>query len=167
MLKMGDEGIAVAQLVDDLRKLLFGLAPGNKFDALVKKSVEAFQVANVDASGQPLVVDGKVGPHTRWALDAALGKHSGIVPHAQPPSLPPVTGGSKTGQAALKIALAEVGQGEGRLTIMALILKGISPATGSRDKAGAPRLSATVLARRWARSRYLAIKLRHRRCITE
>ncbi|WP_045855132.1 CHAP domain-containing protein [Raoultella terrigena] len=113
MLKMGDEGIAVAQLVDDLRKLLFGLAPGNKFDALVKKSVEAFQVANVDSSGQPLVIDGKVGPHTRWALDAALGKHSGIVPHVQPPSLPPVTGGSKTGQAALKIALAEVGQGEG------------------------------------------------------
>lgn len=88
MLKIGDEGKAVAQLVDDLRKLSFGLAPTDKFDQVVKKSVEAFQVANVDASGQPLIVDGKVGPHTRWALDAALGKHSVVLQH---PTLPTFT----------------------------------------------------------------------------
>lgn len=36
MLKIGDEGKAVAQLVDDLRKLSFGLAPTDKFDQVVK-----------------------------------------------------------------------------------------------------------------------------------
>ncbi|HAT1608871.1 TPA: CHAP domain-containing protein [Raoultella planticola] len=111
MLKIGDEGKAVAQLVNDLRKLLFGLAPTDKFDQVVKKSVEAFQVANVDASGQPLIVDGKVGPHTRWALDTALGKHSAVYQH---PTLPTFTqsGGSQAGLAALNVAQAEIGRGE-------------------------------------------------------
>ncbi|QFG76676.1 hypothetical protein DMB90_10725 [Raoultella planticola] len=85
--KIGDEGKAVAQLVDDLRKLSFGLAPTDKFDQVVKVS-RSFPVANVDASGQPLIVDGKVGPHTRWALDAALGKHSVVLQH---PTLPTFT----------------------------------------------------------------------------
>lgn len=111
MLKLGDEGGAVAQLINDLRKLSFGLATGNKFDQVVKRSVEAFQVANLDASGQPLVVDGKVGPHTHWALDAALGKKQ-VAPVPVTPPLVNVSGGSPAGQAALKVAQGELGHGE-------------------------------------------------------
>nr|WP_159464291.1 CHAP domain-containing protein [Scandinavium goeteborgense] len=111
MLKLGDSGSTVKQLVDVLRQLGFTLSPTDKFDSIVKKSVEAFQVANVDASGQPLVVDGKIGPNTQWALEAALGKHSVVLQ----PTIAPVKlslGGTSAGLSALKVAQAEVGNGE-------------------------------------------------------
>lgn len=111
MLKSGDKGSAVSELVDDLRTLHFNLDRTDTFSPLVKKTVEAFQVANLDASGQPLVVDGKVGPHTRWALDAALGKYQALNQNAVLPTHL-TTGGSHIGLSALKIAQGELGHGE-------------------------------------------------------
>lgn len=111
MLKSGDKGSAVSKLVDDLRTLHFNLARTDTFDLLVKKTVEAFQVANLDASGQPLVIDGKVGPHTRWALDAALGKYPAFSQNTASPTLA-TAGGSLIGLSALQIAQGELGRGE-------------------------------------------------------
>lgn len=106
MLKFKDQGPQVRALVAQLRTLGLALEVTDSFDATVKKSVEAFQVSNVDASGQPLKVDGKVGHNTRWAIDAALGLHTlqvrGLLDLPDPP-----VGGSKSGREALSIALRE------------------------------------------------------------
>lgn len=112
ILKQGSSGVEVQALIDDLRRLRFALPAGNMFDPVVRRSVEAFQVANVDASGAPLVVDGKVGPNTRWALNAAL---NGGAPQALEVGLPPLAAGagSASGRAALQVALAELAAGHG------------------------------------------------------
>ena len=113
LLSLGDSGAQVARLIADLRTLGFQLPAGQVFDAVVKKTVEAFQVTALDAAGVPLLVDGKVGIHTRWALDAAL--------HATPPGPtsfdlpPPIAGGSATGRAALAVALQEMAAGHGEI----------------------------------------------------
>jgi peptidoglycan hydrolase-like protein with peptidoglycan-binding domain len=112
LLKIGDQGSAVADLIDDLRALGFALAAGQVYSLEVKRSVEAFQSPNVDSSGRPLVVDGKVGPHTRWAIDRALGRVQ--VQAATGLELPPVpAGGSASGRAALEVAMAEASAGRG------------------------------------------------------
>ena len=112
MLKKGDEGAEVAVLIDDLRRMGFQLEGGRTFDATVKRSVEAFQVGKTDASGQPLVVDGKVGPNTRWAIDVFLGKITTAADIEV--TLPPVPkGGSKSGRLALDVAIAEAVAGRG------------------------------------------------------
>ena len=107
LLKLGSAGRQVAALIDKLRALGFSLPRGDRFDSTVRRSVEAFQVANVDASGAPLVVDGKVGPHTRWAIDAA---RRGLRPASTGFGLPdiPANGGSAAGRSALAIALDEL-----------------------------------------------------------
>ena len=73
MLVVGNHGPQVQEVVIKLRRLGFVLDVGEIFSTQVKRCVEAFQVANVDASGHPLEVDGKVGPNTQWALEVALG----------------------------------------------------------------------------------------------
>jgi hypothetical protein len=112
LLKLGSQGPDVVSLTNDLRSLGFALASGNFFDLTVKRSVEAFQIANVDASGTPLIVDGKVGDHTQWALNAAL---HGLQPTVTDFGLPPLPamGGSAAGRAAIGVALAELSAGHG------------------------------------------------------
>lgn len=106
MLKLGDNTVDVRQVVEKLRRLDFGLEPTDRFTTAVKRSVEALQAANVDSSGQPLKVDGKVGPNTNWAIDAALGQQSLDVKSSI--ELPPVpSGGSQAGRKALAVALGE------------------------------------------------------------
>lgn len=114
LLKIGSTGPEVAALVADLRQLGFGLPASATYDLVVKKSVEAFQVSHVDASGLPLLVDGKVGMNTRWALDAALGiKPPATVEFGVPPV--PAGLGSAAGRAALDVALAERAAGHGEV----------------------------------------------------
>ena len=112
LLKLGDTGPAVAALIEDLRKLNFALPSGSTYDSTVKKSVEVFQSSNVDPSGLPLEVDGKVGPFTRWALDASLNH---VAPVANQFALPAAAaaGGSAAGKAALAIAIQEMQAGHG------------------------------------------------------
>lgn len=112
LLKLGNEGPDVAALVDDLRRLGFELPAGNRYDARVKKSVEAFQVSNLDPSGMPLEVDGKVGPLTRAAIEARV---AGTPPAASSSvAVPaPAAGGSDAGQKALGVAIAEMQAGHG------------------------------------------------------
>lgn len=112
MLKQGDEGDEVAALVADLRRLGFQLKPSRIFDSTVKRSVEAFQVGKTDASGQPLAVDGKVGPNTRWALDVALGKSS--LAADIDVGLPPILDlGNQAGRQALEVAIEEAADKSG------------------------------------------------------
>ena len=111
LLKLGDEGPQVAALIEDLRRLNFDLPAGSTYDGVVKKTVEAFQVSNLDPSGLPLEVDGKVGPFTRWALDARV---ANIAPIASTFALPASdAGGSAAGKAALKVAMQEMDAGHG------------------------------------------------------
>ena len=112
MLRQGDKGAAVRELVDDLRELDFELDVGEIFNSIVRRSVETFQVGQLDVSGQPLVVDGKVGPNTRWALDCALGRRSvEATIHVDLPLVP--AGGSPTGRRALEKAIQEAVAGAG------------------------------------------------------
>lgn len=113
LIKYGSRGPAVRKLIDDLRRLGFVLPRDDVFDLTVKRSVEAFQVGNVDASGMPLEVDGKVGQNTRWAIDAALGGLSPQTATFDPPGIP--AGGSTAGRAALKAALHEAALGHGEV----------------------------------------------------
>ena len=110
-LKKGSRGPAVTSLIRQLRKLGFTLPVGDLFTAEVKKSVEAFQSSNVDASGLPLTVDGEVGANTAWALNAALKKLTPQTAQFGLPPLPP--GGTPAGRAALQVALAELAAGRG------------------------------------------------------
>jgi hypothetical protein len=114
LLKLGSQGPEVAALISDLRALGFGLPQGNVYDVAVKQSVEAFQVGHVDASGTPLVVDGKVGPHTAWAIHAAL---TGGTPTVTDFGLPPLpaAGGSAAGRTALGIAMQDMAAGRGEI----------------------------------------------------
>lgn len=113
LLKLGSQGPEVAALINRLRALGFALPPGNLYDSTVKKSVEAFQVGHVDASGTPLVVDGKVGLHTDWAINAAI---TGAAPAPIDFGLPPLPpGGSAAGRAALAVAMREMAAGRGEI----------------------------------------------------
>lgn len=107
VLKNGDQGPDVARLVWLLQHLGFWLKSTDVFDPVVKRTVEAFQVCNVDAAGQPLVIDGTVGPSTSFALEAAAKmRHLEARTMLYPPEVP--EGGSEIGRRALAIALREV-----------------------------------------------------------
>jgi hypothetical protein len=116
LLKLGIAGIQVLQLVNDLKTT--GFKPdadtGDIFSEAVKLAVMAFQSAHLGPNNIPLKVDGEVGPLTRWALDVALGTMAA----PQVPDLPGPASAAKPPHTsarawnALKVARAEIGQGE-------------------------------------------------------
>lgn len=116
LLKRGMIGPDVAQLTADLKTLGFIQGePGDNFNRFVEGAVQAFQSENLGPDLQPLVVDGTVGPLTRWAIDVALGK---VAKPSLPPSAARPPGGqptdaSLTGWNALQIALNELKAGAG------------------------------------------------------
>ena len=119
LLKQGDKGPDVKKLVSDLIKL--GFAPksgkGDDFTSDVKKAVRAFQSQGIGPNLIPLVVDGQVGPLTRWALDVALGKIATPAVPAVPIDAATARpkSASKTGWNALQIAVAEMNAGAGEV----------------------------------------------------
>ncbi len=116
MLKRNSQGPEVAALVEDLRALgYFSGARTDVFDLQVAQSVRALQMQGADIAGRPLVVDGIVGPVTRWVIDTRLGRLPRPRP-AAPAALPaPPKGGSATGRAALAVAMAELAAGHGEV----------------------------------------------------
>lgn len=116
MLKKGMIGPEVAQLTADLVKIGYIVGtPGDNYNRFVEGAIKAFQSENIGPDLQPLVVDGEVGPLTRWAIDVALGKiPTPAVPPAavQPPAAKP-GGSSKAGWNALQVALKELKDGSG------------------------------------------------------
>jgi hypothetical protein len=117
ILKRGAIGPAVAELVADLTKL--GFAPdgeaGANFNADVIAAVKAFQSENIGPNAIPLVIDGEVGPLTRWAIDVALGRREApAVPDREAvlaDGLP--AAGSSSGWNALQVAKDELAKGAG------------------------------------------------------
>src|SRR5690606_430968 len=68
LLKKGMEGSEVKELQEILRELDYDLPVTSIFDHATYKAVRSFQSSHLDEHGEPLVVDGKVGPLTWWAL---------------------------------------------------------------------------------------------------
>jgi len=106
-LRPGARGDAVRELQRLLRNRGFALAADGFFGALTDGAVRAFQSSHADQLGQPLAVDGMMGPLTWWALTHPK-------PEFAPWSLdfavmPPKTaGGIPVGRAALAVAIAEL-----------------------------------------------------------
>lgn len=117
LLKQGMVGLEVSQLINDL--IAVGYPPdtgqGNNFNAEVEAAVKAFQSQNIGPNHLPLVVDGKVGPLTQWALDVSLERipaphvlDAAIVPTGSKPA-----DSSSTGWNAVQIAIRELNAGAG------------------------------------------------------
>ncbi|HEU5453063.1 MAG TPA: peptidoglycan-binding protein [Terriglobales bacterium] len=115
LLKRGDKSAAVRQLQQLLTQRGYLLDPDGKFAGKTFQAVRAFQASHVDAEGHPLVVDGKVGPLTWWALThpSANAAPSAVVDFVQMP--PPEAGGSRLGRAALQAAIGELKAGAGEV----------------------------------------------------
>jgi hypothetical protein len=110
VLKLGDGGEAVAELRARLAVRGFVVTTGGDvFDIEVRRAVRGFQASHVDPRGRPLVVDGIVGPLTRWALVNA--DNEDVLLPAPPLLAIPVAGGSAPGRAALAVAHAEAAAG--------------------------------------------------------
>jgi hypothetical protein len=117
ILQRGMIGPDVGKLVNDLIKVGFApdSGPGNNFNADIETAVRAFQSTHIGPDHAPLVIDGKVGPLTRFALDVALGE----LPSPQVPNqpLPNIDGrpadSSVAGWNALQIARQEFARGAG------------------------------------------------------
>lgn len=105
-LRKGDRGEVVGTLQRLLTLRGFPVAASGVFDAATVRAVRAFQSQNLDQHGQPLVVDGVAGPLTQWSLEHPK-------PFLKPPAAidftaMPASGGSRTGRAALAIAIGEL-----------------------------------------------------------
>jgi hypothetical protein len=110
-LKQGDKGSQVRELQKLLRQRGYSVGVDSDFGTETCNAVRAFQTQNLDQHGQPLVIDGKVGPLTWWSLNNPK-------PDVQPVSAidytqvpPPKLGGSRIGRAALAAAIGELKAG--------------------------------------------------------
>ncbi len=115
MLRKGDQGAEVVKLQRLLAARGFPVVVDGVFGAQTLRAVRAFQSQNLDQHGQPLVVDGRVGPLTWWSLT-----------HPKPVLEPPVAidyrelppwecGGTERGRAALAVAIEELKAGAGEI----------------------------------------------------
>ncbi len=110
-LQKGDKGPQVKKLQRLLIKAGYPIDDDGDFGANTRRAVRAFQSQNIDSHGDPLVIDGKVGPLT-WASmlkGKAYIEAPGPVNYARMPD--PKFGGTKIGRAALSKALAEMRAG--------------------------------------------------------
>lgn len=109
--RKGDRGPAVKRLQTLLVKRGYPVAIDGHFGAKTYNAVRAFQSQNLDQHGQPLVVDGGVGPLTWWSLSHPKPdiRVPSAVDYRRMPA--PELGGSKRGRAALAVAIAEMTAG--------------------------------------------------------
>jgi peptidoglycan hydrolase-like protein with peptidoglycan-binding domain len=115
VLKRGDQGPEVKELQRLLVERGYPVEVDGKFELPLYQALRAFQSQNLDQHGQPLVVDGQVGPLTWWSL-----RHP--KPDVSPISaidytvLPPrEAGGSAIGRAALTNSIRELQAGAGEV----------------------------------------------------
>jgi peptidoglycan hydrolase-like protein with peptidoglycan-binding domain len=111
MLKKGDQNPDVAELQRLLTERGYPVTADGIFGTRTHQAVRAFQSQNLDQHGQPLVVDGRVGPLTWWSLihpKPDIESYS-IIDWSQMP--PPESGGSALGRAALSAAIGELNAG--------------------------------------------------------
>lgn len=128
-LRKGDHGPPVRQLQQRLAQRGYAVADSGSFDAATWRAVRAFQAQNLDQHGQPLVVDGAVGPLTQWSLEHP--KPLIDTPSAVDYTAMPADGGSARGRAALAAAIGELKSGaceSGGNNCGAFIRKYLAPA---------------------------------------
>ena len=114
-IKQGDQGPDVTELQKRLVERGYSIGIDGDFGTETYRAVRAFQSQNLDQHGQPLVVDGKVGPLTWWSLTnpKPVIVTSSAVDYATLP--PPEAGGSAIGRAALAAAIGELRAGAGEI----------------------------------------------------
>ena len=83
------------------------------FGSQTLRGVRAFQSQNLDPTGQPLVIDGKVGPLTWWSLHHPKPRID--LSSAVDFTRVPVSGGSRPGRVALSAAAEEITAGAGEV----------------------------------------------------
>ena len=115
LLKRGDHGTAVEEVQRLLGERGYQVQVDGKFGLATYQAVRAFQAQNLDQNGQPLVIDGRVGPLTWWSV-----RHP--KPDVTPTSavdyavLPPQeAGGSSIGREALACSISEMDVGAGEI----------------------------------------------------
>lgn len=114
LLKKGKEGERVKELQEILRELDYDIAVTGIFDHPTYKAVRSFQASHLDKHGEPLAVDGKVGPLTWWALQNPRREiTSGKALYTSMPAL--MFGGSFLGRRALQVAIDELKAGAGEI----------------------------------------------------
>jgi hypothetical protein len=114
-LSKGSRGPSVRELQRLLNKRGLVVGIDGDFGTQTYNAVRAFQSQNLDQNGQPLVVDGKVGPITWWSLTHP--KPIIVTPSAVDFGKIPsnAAGGSTFGRAALKAAIGELNAGAGEV----------------------------------------------------
>jgi hypothetical protein len=113
VLKRGDTGSQVRLMQKLLAARGYVVDCSGEFDIATLKAVRAYQSQNLDPRGQPLAVDGVVGPLTSWSLNNP--KPFIKSPRAVDYSVLPPAGGSKRGRAALAQAIEELNAGAGEV----------------------------------------------------
>ncbi|MDW8129833.1 MAG: peptidoglycan-binding protein [Bryobacterales bacterium] len=114
-LRRGDSGPEVQRLQGLLAERGYGVTISGVFDAETQRAVRAFQSANLDPNGQPLLVDGVVGPRTWWSLTHGTPSVAPRAPVDYSSLPPPEMGGTSRGRAALEAAIAELRAGAGEI----------------------------------------------------
>lgn len=105
-LRKDDRGAQVRQLQKLLVQRGYAADVNGVFDTKTWQAARAFQTQNLDQHGQPLVVDGVVGPLTWWSLQHP--KPFIRTPSAVDYATLPARGGSRRGRAALAAAIGEL-----------------------------------------------------------
>jgi len=115
LLQRGDTGPEVTALQRALSERGYRTPVDGTFGLPTHNAVRAFQAQNLDQHGQPLVVDGRVGPLTWWSLGHPkpdLEPLAAIDYRRMPPD---DAGGSAPGRRALAMAIAELEAGAGEI----------------------------------------------------
>jgi len=115
LLKKGAQGEEVLQLQKLLVEHGFPVSLDGIFGIETERAVRAFQSQNLDQHGEPLRVDGQVGPLTWWSLThpkPVIDRPVAINYQEMPPE---EAGGSSIGRAALSAAISELKAGAGEV----------------------------------------------------
>lgn len=105
-LRRNDQGPQARQLQKLLTQRGYAVDASGTFDTRTWQALRAFQAQNLDQHGQPLVVDGVVGPLSWWSLQNP--KPFIRAPAAVDYATLPARGGSRLGRAALAAAIGEL-----------------------------------------------------------
>ena len=115
LLLKGAKGPDVRALQKLLTKRGYPCAECGIFETETYNAVRAFQSQNLDPRGQPLKIDGKVGPLTWWSLNhpKPLIETPAAIDYGKLP--PKSAGGSSLGRRALEAAISELLKGAGEV----------------------------------------------------
>ena len=113
-LKKGDSGQAVKDLQKLLQELDYNVPITGVYDTATYNAVLNFQGSHLNKHGMPLLIDGKTGDLTMWALQNPRTKAVvGVIDFTKMPLAS--YGGSAVGRKALQFAINEIIAGAGEI----------------------------------------------------